>query len=143
MTDIYAVDATLLNYGNKVWLFANVKEQNGSSLDALHLYYAPQGPLTNEWTPHPCNPIVKDIRSARPAGRIFMQDGKLIRPSQDSSRRYGYALKFNRITKLDENEYAEEIESTLKPAGGRVLATHTFNQAAGLTVVDAIIRRRK
>ena len=143
MTDIYAVDATLFYYGNKVWLFANVKEQGGSSLDALHLYFAPQGPLTDQWTPHPCNPIVKDIRSARPAGRIFMQDGKLVRPSQDSSRRYGYALRFNRIIKLDEKEYAEKAESTFKPAGGRMLATHTFNQAGGLTVVDAIIRRRK
>ena len=143
MTDIYAVDATLLNYENKVWLFANVKEPGGSSLDSLHLYSAPQGPLTDQWTPHPCNPIVKGIRSARPAGRIFMQDGTLIRPSQDSSRRYGYALSFNRIIKLDENEYAEEAESTFKPAGGRMLATHTFNQAGGLTVVDAIIRRRK
>ena len=143
MTDIYAVDATLFYFGDKVWLFANVKEQGGSSLDALHLYYAPKGPLADQWTPHPCNPIVKDIRSARPAGRIFVQDGKLIRPSQDSSRRYGYSLKFNRIIKLDENEYAEEAQSTFKPAGGRMLATHTFNQAGGLTVVDAIIRRRK
>jgi hypothetical protein len=132
-----------LNYENKFWLFANVKEQGGSSLDALYLYSAAQGPLTNEWTPHPRNPIVKDIRSARPAGRIFMQDGRLIRPSQDSSRRYGYALKFNRITRLDETEYAEEVESTLEPAGGSMLATHTFNQAGGLTVVDAVIRRRK
>ena len=143
MTDIYAVDATLLQYENKVWLFANVKEQGGSSLDALHLFYAPQGLITDEWTPHSRNPVVKDIHSARPAGRIFMQDGKLIRPSQDSSRRYGYALRFNCITKLDENEYAEETESTFKPAGGRILATHTFNQAGGLTVIDAIIRRRK
>ena len=143
LTDIYAVDATLLNYGNKVWLFTNVKEQGGSSLDALHLYYAPQGPLSDQWTPHPCNPIVKDIRSARPAGRIFMQDGKLIRPSQDSSRRYGYALNFNRITTLDENNYAEVVETTFKPTGGRMLATHTFNLAGGLTVIDAIIRRRK
>jgi hypothetical protein len=52
-------------------------------------------------------------------------------------------LKFNRITKLDENDYAETAESVFKPAGGNMLATHTFNQAGGLTVVDAIIRRRK
>jgi hypothetical protein len=143
MKDIYAVDATLLQYENKFWLFANVKEQGGSSLDALHLFYAPEGPLTDEWTPHPRNPVVRGLGAARPAGRLFMQDGKLIRPSQDSSRRYGYALRFNRITRLDENDYAEVTESIFKPAGGRMLATHTFNQAAGLTVVDAIIRRRK
>ena len=143
MTDIYAVDATLLQYQNKVWMFVNVKEPGGSSLDSLYLYYAPAGLPANEWTPHPHNPVVKDIRSARPAGRIFEHDGKLIRPSQDSSRRYGYALKFNRITKLNENEYAEEVELTFKPAGGRMLATHTYNHVGGLTAVDAIIRRRK
>jgi hypothetical protein len=143
MSGIYAVDATLLQYENKFWLFANVKEPGGSSLDALHLFYAPLGPVSDKWTPHPRNPVVKDIHSARPAGRIFMQDGRLIRPSQDSSRRYGYALRFNHITRLDEKEYAEQVVSTFKPAGGNLLATHTFNQAGGLTVIDAIIRRRK
>ncbi len=142
MKDIYAVDATLLQHENKYWLFANVKEQGGSSLDALHLFYA-DSPFANEWTPHRRNPIVKDIHSARPAGRIFMQDGELIRPSQDSARRYGYALRFNRITKLNENDYAETAEASFRPPGGKMLATHTFNQAGELTVIDAIIRRRK
>jgi hypothetical protein len=45
--------------------------------------------------------------------------------------------------KLNENDYAEEPISTFNPAGGKMLATHTFNQAGGLTVLDAIIRRTK
>ena len=142
MTDIYIVDATLLEYEKKWWLFANVKEEGGSSLDALHLFYA-DSPLADKWTAHPLNPIVKDMRSARPAGRIFIRDGKLIRPSQDSSRRYGYALKFNRIDKLSENEYEETNVASFFPKGGKILATHTFNQSGDLTVVDAIIRRTK
>jgi hypothetical protein len=142
MTDIYAVDATLLEHQDNWWLFANVKGPGGSSLDALHLFYA-KNPLTEKWTPHPRNPIVRDIRSARPAGRIFMQDGKLIRPSQDSSRRYGYAITFNRILKLSEHEYEEAAENIFAPRGGDMLATHTFNQAGDMTVLDAVIRRRK
>jgi len=142
MTDIYAVDATLLEYDKKWWLFANVKEEGGSSLDALHLFYA-DNPLADQWTAHPLNPIIKDIRSARPAGRIFTRDGQLIRPSQDSSRRYGFALKFNRIEKLNEEEYKETNVSSFFPKGGKILATHTFNQAGDFTVIDAIIRRRK
>lgn len=142
MSDIYAVDATLFESGGKWWLFANVKEAGGSSLDALHLFYAEE-PLSETWTPHPRNPIVKDIRSARPGGNIFIQNDHLIRPSQDSYRRYGYALQFNHITKLNENEYEERNLSTFKPAGGKILATHTFNQASGLTVIDAVARRRK
>ncbi len=142
MTDMYAVDATLLEYEGKYWLFANVKEPGGSSLDALHLYYASDLPAGG-WISHPHNPIVKDIRSARPAGRIFMQDGKLIRPSQDSARRYGYALKFNRIMTLTETDYAEVTEGGFGPAGSQYLATHTFNQAGELTVMDAVMRRGK
>jgi hypothetical protein len=142
MQDIYAVDATLLNHENRYWLFANVKENGGSSLDALHLFYA-DSLFTDQWTPHPRNPVVRDIRSARPAGRIFTQDRKLIRPSQDSSHRYGYALRFNHILKLNENEYVETGVFTFRPPGGKTLATHTFNQAGGMTAIDAIIRRRK
>ncbi len=142
LSDIYAVDATLLKHEGKYWLFANVKAAGGSSLDALHLYYAAD-PVRGEWTPHPRNPVLEDLRSARPGGRIFVQDGKLIRPSQDSSRRYGYALKFNRISSLNTTTYSEVTEAAFTPAGSKYLATHTFNQAEELTVIDAVWRRRK
>ncbi len=142
MTDICAVDATLLEYDKKWWLFANVKGGGGSSLDALHLFYA-DSPLADRWVAHPLNPIIMDIGSARPAGRIFIQDERLIRPSQDSSRRYGFALKFNCIEKLNEEEYKETNVSSFFPKGGKILATHTFNQAGDLTVIDAVIRRIK
>ncbi len=120
MTGIYAVDATLFEYQNKWWLFANVKENNGSSLDSLHLFFS-DDPLSNHWTPHARNPIVRNIRSARPAGRIFMQNRKLIRPSQDNSRRYGYAIKFNHIVKLNETEYEEIGESSFEPPHTKIL----------------------
>jgi hypothetical protein len=143
MKDIYAVDATLLEHQNKWWLFANVKENNGSSLDSLHLFFS-DDPLSNRWAPHPCNPIVHDLSSARSAGRIFMRGEKLIRPSQDNSRRYGYALRFNHIIQLNETEYEEKIESSFKPPRGtKILGTHTFNQSNDLTVIDAVIRRWK
>lgn len=142
LTGIYAVDATLLQYAGRHWLFANVRETGGSSLNTLSLYSA-HSLYADTWIPHPRNPIVRDLRSARPAGRIFTRDGKLIRPSQDSSRRYGYGLRFNQITKLTEQEYEETPESRFEPPGGNVLATHTFNQDGELTVIDAVLRRRK
>jgi len=124
-------------------LFANVKEAGGSSLDTLHLFWS-DSPLAEKWIPHPCNPIVMDIRTARPAGHIFTLDGNLIRPSQDSYRRYGYALNFNQIIKLSETEYKETRLSTfLPPPGKNILAIHTWNEAEGMTVIDAVIRRRK
>jgi hypothetical protein len=142
LTDVYAVDATLLEHLGRWWLFANVKTSGGSSLDALHLY-STSDPLQGDWRPHPRNPVVKDIRSARPAGRIFLDAGNLIRPSQDSSSRYGYALKFSRITALSETEYAENPVGSFTPRGSGYLATHTFNRDGNLTVIDAVLRRRK
>ncbi len=142
MPDIYATDATILEHQGRFWLFANVKQPGGSSLNALHLFWS-TNPLAESWTAHPRNPVVLDIGSARPAGRIISRDGELIRPSQDSASRYGFALKFNRITRLTEDEYREETVAAFAPSGSRIRATHTYNQAGGLTVIDAVIRRPK
>jgi hypothetical protein len=142
MRDVYAVDATLVEHEGRCWMFANVKDPGGSSLNALHLFWA-SSPLDQSWTAHPLNPVVLDIASSRPAGKLFRKDGELIRPSQDSSRRYGGALKFNRVLELGETAYREETIAEFAPRGGRIRATHTFNQAAGLTVIDAVIRRPK
>ncbi len=143
MSGVYAVDATLLDYGGRWWLFTNIKENGGSSLDSLYLFYAAH-PLAAHWNPHPHNPIVKDISCARPAGRIFRHGQDLIRPAQDSSRRYGRALKFKRILRLNEKDYVEETVSSFEPpARSKILAAHTFNQGGGLTVIDAVVRRGK
>ncbi len=142
LAGIYAVDATLLAHAGRQWIFTNVREAGGSSLNSLSLFSA-ESLLAEAWKPHPRNPVVQDIRSARPAGRIFTHEGKLIRPAQDSSRRYGYGLRFKRITRLTESEYEEVPDALFEPPGGRLLATHTFNQAGEMTVIDAVMRRRK
>jgi len=141
ISNLYAVDATLLKKGDRWWLFANIRTEGGSTEDTLHLYYADH-PFLDSWTPHPLNPIVKDIYSARPAGRIFLEDGILIRPSQDCSARYGYATNFYRIITLTETDYAEVHEHTFYPQGkGGILGIHTYNDMAGITVIDAEQRR--
>lgn len=144
MQDIYAVDATLLKYRGKWWLFTNIKEsEDSSSLDQLFLFYA-DTPLATDWTPHPSNPVVSDIRTARPGGCIFLHEGNLIRPSQNNYVRYGYALNFNRITKLTESEYEEiPVARFAPPAFHKIKATHTFNRSGDLTVIDAVIRRKR
>lgn len=142
MRNIYAVDSTLVQHQGRFWLFANVKGQGGSSLNALHLFWS-DSPLSQSWTPHPQNPVVLDLGSARPAGAIFFQDGLMVRPAQDSSRRYGGALKFQQITVLEEDRYAEHTLATFSPPPGKFKATHTFNRAGDITVIDAVLRRPK
>jgi hypothetical protein len=144
MDGIEAKDATLLERNGKWWLFATIREhEQGSTWDQLSVFWA-DDPLSENWSPHPLNPVVVDVRSARPAGQIFSQDGNLIRPSQDCSVRYGYALNFNRITKLSETEYEEVCETRLEPPkNSNILATHTYNQTGGLTIIDATLHRKK
>ncbi len=141
--NIRAVDATLVNDNEKWWLFANVIEPGGTSWDTLNLYYS-DSPLSDKWTPHPQNPVVKNIHTARPAGHIQNAGGYLLRPSQDCSVRYGYATNFNRIVKMTETEYEERTERIYKPPrNGPFIGAHTWNQAGNLVVIDAIFRRRR
>ena len=140
MQDLRAVDATLIEHNAIWWMFVNIAGEGGSTWDELHLFYA-NNPLGDEWTPHPLNPVVSDVRYARPAGHIFSRDGELIRPSQDSSLRYGYALNLNRITVLTTTEYEEELLERLEPPDdGDILAVHTHNFSGNLTVVDAMLK---
>ena len=59
----------------KYWLFTNVITNNGaSSHDELFLYHSSEL-VSNEWVSHPMNPIVSDVKKARPAGNLFMFNG--------------------------------------------------------------------
>jgi hypothetical protein len=140
MPDVQAMDTTLLEHSMRWWMFVNIAHEGGSTWDELHLFYS-DDPLTNNWTPHPMNPIISDVRSARPAGRIFRRDGGLIRPSQDSSLRYGYAVNFNRITKLTIHDYEEELVERIEPPDESIHAVHTYNASGDFVVVDVLLKR--
>ena len=144
MEGVEAVDTTVFYHHDKWWLFTTIVENPGASdLNELFLFYSDELHSTS-WTPHPMNPVVSDVRSARPAGRIFVHDGRIIRPSQNSSRRYGFGVKMNEIRILDEKEYEEvEIQSIEPDWDKRLMATHTFNHAGNLTVIDGNVRRRR
>jgi len=144
MEDVTAVDATILYHNNRWWMFANIAENDGASThDELFLFYSNEL-YSTDWKPHPQNPIVSDCKSARPAGKIFSQNGKLYRPSQNCSIRYGYGFNINEITVFNDQKYAESLISTVKPNWDKsILGTHTFNRANSLHVIDALYRRRR
>ncbi|HEX2295937.1 MAG TPA: hypothetical protein VHN37_11580 [Actinomycetota bacterium] len=134
-----AVDATVLEHGGRFWLFAGVAVEGANYTDELFLFSAdtPVGP----WAPHPANPVVSDVRRARPAGRIRVVDGVLVRPSQDCSRSYGGEIVLNRIDRLDEDAYAEtpigRIGVERVPGAA---AIHHVDEAGGVEVLDALRR---
>ena len=140
MPGVQAADATLVEYSMRWWMFVNIAHEGGSTWDELHLFYS-DDPISTDWKPHPMNPIVSDVHSARPAGRIFRRDGGLVRPSQDCSLRYGYAVNFNRITKLTIHEYEEELIERIEPPDESIMAVHTYSRSDDLVVVDALLKR--
>ncbi|GJE45134.1 hypothetical protein AEGHOMDF_4328 [Methylobacterium soli] len=146
VSGIAASDATLLEHAGRWWMFAAVRGNdaeaalgNGSFSDALHLWTAPD--FRGPWTPHAANPVLIDIASARPAGRIVRRGADLIRPVQDCTRGYGQALALARIERLDDEAFAQRVEARIEagPAwpGSRL---HTLNAAAGYEFIDGSAR---
>jgi hypothetical protein len=142
LANLKATDPTLFFYKNKFWLFTNIEVFGGNELDELFLFYSDS--LDGEWIQHPQNPIVSDIRKARPAGKIFKRQGKIIRPSQDCSATYGYRINFNEITYLDEKTYSEKPVQQIAPTWlKKGIGCHTYNEEEGLEVVDGKVMALK
>jgi hypothetical protein len=138
MEDIAATDTTLIFYEEKWWLFATVDLTNGISgcSTELYLFYS-DDPISGRWTSHPLNPVVSDESNARCAGKLFVEDGSLYRPSQDCSVRYGRGFNINLVTNLSISEYNETRVREIKPDwNGQLKGTHTLNYDGGLTVID-------
>lgn len=143
MKNISAVDTTLVRHAGKWWMFTALAEIESAAPNVeLFLFYADD--LLGEWTPHPRNPIVSDVKRARPAGSFFQRDGKLFRPSQDCSHAYGYGFDLNEVEILSETEYRERRVTSIRPDWDKeVIGAHTYAHCGDLTVIDALRRVSK
>jgi hypothetical protein len=142
LDNIHAADATIHEVDGRWWMFLSSSMKGLYNWDELHIYHAesPMGP----WTPHRRNPVKMDARNSRPAGKLFQTDEGLFRPAQDCSVRYGYATTINRITHLSPSRFEEETVSTILPKWKKgIVATHTLNSDADLTVIDCQMKRSR
>ena len=131
------VDNSILKHNNKHWLFCTTSKHKMAD-HQLNLFYADE--LTGEWTPHPLNPIVTSINSARPAGSFIKSNGKIIRPSQNSGTTYGGKIVLNEITELTETTYSEKNLDVISPKdfnNKRIVGVHTISTMGDYTLVDA------
>ena len=103
--------------------------------DDLYLFYS-ETPLS-DWTAHPLNPVVSDVKTARCAGKVFSLNGQLIRPSQSCLHRYGYGLNLNRILKLSTTDYKESLIKSFTPEQTKFKNIHTLNYANNFVFIDA------
>ena len=145
MKNVNAVDTTLFYHNGKWWLFTVIDKIDSDLAGSpeLYLFYSDDC-FSDNWTSHPMNPVVTDVRTARPAGKIFLQEGKIYRPSQDCSGRYGNSFDFNRILSLSETEYCEENIIKVKPDwDNRLRGAHTYNFDSDFTIIDVYKFRRR
>jgi hypothetical protein len=135
LDNIYAVDATIHQSDGKYWMFVGISNGRYSNCDELGIYFADA--LKGPWTPHPANPVVSDVRRARPAGALFRDQGRLIRPSQDCAKAYGYAIVFSEVITLSETDYDERPIARLDPDWVKGnLGTHTYTRTGQFEVID-------
>lgn len=127
-----------LYYHNDIWyLFGTEKSNIGSSRDQFLCLYYSEDLFSGKWVPHPLNPVTRDVRGARPAGKIFNWDGKLIRPGQIGAPNYGYGVQFHEIITLSKTEYEERLVDVLVPEWtDNIKAVHTVNFEKGFSVID-------
>jgi hypothetical protein len=136
---IEALEATVFHDDERFWPFACVPEKGAALNDELCIFHASD--LSDTWTPHPLNPVVSDVRPARPAGAVFKVGDDLIRPAQDCARRYGSAIVFHRMDELTIETFRETAIDRLDGTNIRSMtAAHTYNFRGGFEVIDAARR---
>jgi hypothetical protein len=141
MRDIVAADTTLHFDGKTWWMFTSIAEDGGPNWDELSIFHS-DSPF-GEWTAHPMNPVVSDVRLARMAGNLFRDaQNRLIRPAQNCEREYGAALAFREITELTPTTYAERTVAVRNAPRGHQ-GVHTWNSAGAFTVIDIKTQLRK
>ena len=140
--NITTMDSTLFHKDGKWWLFTSVTSyQNQKRENELFLFYS-DNPLSDKWISHPKNPIVSNVKGSRSAGKIFEEDGHILRPAQDCSERYGYGIIFYQINILNEIDYQEKEIRVIYPNWNKkIIGVHTYGQENKLTVIDVRIKK--
>lgn len=108
------VDASPFYYQNHWWMLACTSPKK---CDELALFHSDS--LTGRWQKHPATPLVKaNNRSARPAGRVIIHQGDIIRYAQDCGPCYGKQVRAFVIDKLSftqVNQYQHSSSPILTP----------------------------
>ncbi|MGI9551753.1 MAG: glucosamine inositolphosphorylceramide transferase family protein [Aurantibacter sp.] len=128
------IDSTVFKFEDTWYLFSTNK--NSGPHYNLNIHYSDS--IFGPWQEHPKNPVKTDIRSARPAGTMFVHNGALYRPSMDYSEKVEGRISLNRIVKLTTNEFSEQVHTMINPFENTIYAdkVHTLSQMGSYTLVD-------
>ena len=100
------VDSTIFRYNDAWWLFTTVDNDSPDSNREARLFYSDS--LLSGWTEHPKSPFITyDRGTARPGGRTFVYDGRIIRVAQKCDVKYGEKVRAFQVDLLTKTDYAE------------------------------------
>jgi hypothetical protein len=134
LSGIPAIDASVVHHEGRWWMFATRLDRG----DNHNLFVWHSAELDGPWLAHGANPVKTDVRSSRPGGTPFVNDGALYRPAQDCSRVYGGRVVVNRVDVLTPDAFAERPVAVVAPLPGSPYpdGLHTLSAAGGRTLID-------
>ncbi|AZC09145.1 hypothetical protein DKE47_003115 [Acinetobacter nosocomialis] len=136
--NIEAVDSTPFYHEGLWYLFTSTRRVCKKFGDRLDLFFT-EDILNPNWQEHPMNPVCRGSQQFRMAGKPFIYKGQLVRPSQDSLKRYGGNIELKAITQLSPTAYEEKLLEVVLPEWNQADdGCHTINVEDNFVVLDAI-----
>jgi hypothetical protein len=128
----------VLHWEPPYWYLFVSDGQYGNHDNNLLLFFSER--LEGPYAPHPGNPVRLGLRGSRMAGQLFWHNGRLIRPGQDCTARYGSGVILYAVECLRLDHYREAEVSTLEPEDFRseYIGLHTISLGESLVAIDAL-----
>ena len=126
LLDFRCVDSSIFQSAGSWWMTTSPQVVPGH---APITWLLRADDITGPWRFEPGGLVASDVRIARGAGSVFTDGGRLIRPSQDCSVSYGYALILNEIVSLAGSPYRERIICRVDPGWmPRLEGVHSYSR---------------
>ena len=142
MKGVVTVDSMLFEHSGKWWLLTNTDSAKSGDFFELSVFSA-ESPLSDDWRPHPQNPIYIDAGLARNGG--LLRDGhRVFRVSQSQGfNLYGKAAHIREIVELSETVYREREVAELVPRfANDIVGMHHMHSSGEVTVFDMVGPRK-
>jgi len=138
MRNVVAADTMIFPKSGLWWMLTNISQTEPHDCSSELYLFSATTPLTDEWKPHPRNPVVDDPLSARNGG-LLVDEREVVRVAQSPRiGSYGAAARLFRISRLTPEEYVEELVSNITPdfASG-IHGSHHFHSNGHYSVWDS------
>ena len=137
LLEIPAIDASVIQRDGLWWMFYALPGADNRAMRDLHVAWAHT--LEGPWTAYSANPVRSDLRSSRPGGQPFIDEGCIHLPVQDCDGGYGKSLHVLRIDRLGPDVFSASIVADMLPGGllpGYDAGLHTLSMAGEVTLID-------